>query len=286
MTGFIYLLVTATGWALNWPAMKVLLREWPPLFSRGVAGMAAAVLLGAIAKSAGENIRVPRALVPRLLLASAINVFAWMGFSTLSIKWLSVSEGALLVYTMPIWAMLLAWPIARRKPSLAGFCALALGLAGVLVLLSAHGLSFDSGKIAGIAFALAAAMLFALGTVVTHAPLPIPPVTLVAWQVGIGCAPMVVLGLVIEHPVFSALAPDGWAVLVYMSLVPMGVCYLAWFATLRRLPAELASIGMLLVPIMGIAAAALALGEPLGRREALAMALTLSRVALAMRQRR
>src|SRR5215471_8560553 len=65
LTGFIYLLVTATGWALNWPAMKVLLREWPPLFSRGVAGMAAAVLLGVIATFAGENIRVPRALVPR-----------------------------------------------------------------------------------------------------------------------------------------------------------------------------------------------------------------------------
>lgn len=121
LKGFIYLLVTATGWALNWPAMKVLLREWPPLFSRGVAGIAAAVLLGLIAKLAGENPRVPAALVPRLVLASAINVFAWMGFSTLSMKWLSVGEGALLVYTMPIWAMLLAWPIAKRKPSIAGF---------------------------------------------------------------------------------------------------------------------------------------------------------------------
>jgi drug/metabolite transporter (DMT)-like permease len=40
------------------------------------------------------------------------------------------------------------------------------------------------------------------------------------------------------------------------------------------------------VPIMGIVAAALALGEPLGAREAWAMALTLSGVALAMRQRR
>jgi drug/metabolite transporter (DMT)-like permease len=97
---------------------------------------------------------------------------------------------------------------------------------------------------------------------------------------------MIVLGLYIEHPVFSALGLDGWAVLVYMSLVPMAVCYLAWFATLRRLPAEVASIGMLLVPIMGIVAAALTIGEPLGAREAIAMALTLSGVALAMKQRR
>jgi len=286
LTGLLYLLVTATGWALNWPAMKILLREWPPLFSRGLAGIAAALLLAVIARLVGEDIRVPRPLFPRLMLVSCTNVFAWMGFSTLSLKWLSVSEGALLVYTMPIWAMLLAWPIAGRRPSAAGFCALFLGLAGVVVLLSAHGLAFGSGKLAGIAFALTAAVCFALGTVITHTPMPVAPVTLVAWQVGIGCTPMILLGLVLEHPDFAAIKADGWAVLVYMSLVPMAVCYLAWFATLRRLPADVASIGMLLVPIMGIAAAALTLGEPLGPREALAMALTLAGVALAMRQRR
>ena len=38
--GFLFLAVTSIGWALNWPAIKILLREWPPLFSRGVAGFA------------------------------------------------------------------------------------------------------------------------------------------------------------------------------------------------------------------------------------------------------
>lgn len=251
--GIVFLLVTATGWALNWPAMKILLREWPPLFSRGVAGVAAAALLAAVAICSGESIRVPRQLMPRMLLAASTNVFAWMGFSTLSMKWLSVSEGALLVYTMPIWAMLLARPVLDRRPSARGFVSLLLGLAGVVVLLGAQGFAFDAGKLAGILFALLAAVLFALGTVITRTPLPVPPITLVAWQVGLGCVPMV-------------------------------VCYLAWFATLRRLPSDVASLGMLLVPIMGIVAAALALGEPLGAREFAAMALTLSGVALALRR--
>jgi drug/metabolite transporter (DMT)-like permease len=42
---------------------------------------------------------------------------------------------------------------------------------------------------------------------------------------------------------------------------------------------------MLLVPIIGIVAAALVLGEPLGWKEAVAMALTLSGVALALRRK-
>ncbi|WP_460903117.1 DMT family transporter [Paraburkholderia jirisanensis] len=286
LSGLLFLLTTAVGWALNWPAMKVLLREWPPLFSRGVAGLAAALLLFALAVGRGEAIRVPRAWVPRLLLAAATNVLAWMGLSTMAMQWLPVNEAALLVYTMPLWAMLFAWPMLSRRPSASGFCALLLGLAGVAVLLGGHGISFDAGRRAGIACALGAAVLFAFGTVANRKPLPVAPLTLVAWQVAIGCLPMVVFGLAVEAPRLEALHADGWAVLVYMALVPMGVCYLAWFETLRRLPAEVASIGMLLVPILGIAAAALSLGEPLGARTGIAMTLTLSGVALALRQQR
>ena len=40
----------------------------------------------------------------RRAAAAAINVTAWMGLSTLAMLWLSAGEGALVVYTMPIWA--------------------------------------------------------------------------------------------------------------------------------------------------------------------------------------
>ena len=41
--GILCLLVTAFGWAMNWVAVKFLLQEWPPLFTRGVAGIGAAL---------------------------------------------------------------------------------------------------------------------------------------------------------------------------------------------------------------------------------------------------
>lgn len=281
--GVFFLLVTAIGWALNWPAMKILLREWPPLFSRGIAGMAASIILIAIAVLSGERVRVPGYLMPRIVAASCTNVLAWMGLSTLSMKWLSVGEGALLVYTMPIWSMLFAWPLLGRRPSRMAFFSIALGVLGLVVLVSGRGLAFDTGKITGMACALGAAVLFAFGSVYMRVPLAVPPITLVAWQVGLGSMPMVVAGLSLEHPAFASLRPDGLAVLVYMTLVPMGVCYLTWFATLRHLPPDIASTGMLLVPIIGIVAAALMLGEPLGPTEIAAMFLTLSGVALALR---
>jgi drug/metabolite transporter (DMT)-like permease len=267
---------------LNWAAIKILLREWPPLFSRGVAGVAAALLLAGVAVAFGESLKIPRRAMVPLLLAAFTNVFAWMGFSTMAMKYLAVSEGTLLVYTMPIWATLFAWPILGKRPTLRDIVALLLGFSGLVVLLSGHGIALGPDKILGISLALASAILFALGGVMTRAPLPIAPIALVAWQVGLGCFPMIILGLLFEHPDMAAITVRGWSVLIYMVLGPMGICYLAWFAALRRLPASTAAIGTLSVPIMGIAAAALVLGEPLGLREVLAMALTLAGVALAM----
>lgn len=281
--GVVFLLVTASGWAMNWPAMKILLREWPPLFSRGVAGVAASIILVVVAVLSGESIRVPGYLMPRIMAASFTNVFAWMGLSTLSMKWLSVSEGALLVYTMPIWSMLFAWPLLGRRPSRMAAFSIVLGVMGLVVLVTGRGLAFDSGKMMGIVCALGAAVLFALGSVRMRAPLAVPPVSLVAWQVGLGSVPMVVAGLSLEHPSLASLRPDGLAVLIYMTLVPMGVCYLTWFATLRHLSPDIAATGMLLVPIMGMVAAAFMLGEPFGLTEIAAMLLTLSGVALALR---
>ena len=72
--GFLCLGVTAFGWALNWPLMKLLLQQWPPLFSRGLAGVAAALILVAIAKARRQPLEVPREAVPRLLFASFTNV--------------------------------------------------------------------------------------------------------------------------------------------------------------------------------------------------------------------
>jgi drug/metabolite transporter (DMT)-like permease len=282
--GFLCLVVTAFGWALNWPFMKLLLVQWPPLFARGLAGVLAAAILASLAMSRGESLRVPRDAIPRLVFASFTNVFAWMGFGTMAMKYVTVGEGALLAYTMPIWAMLLAWPLLHVRPTAKDVAALVLGLAGVALLLGVGGFAFTADKLIGVALALACAILFALGNVLNRAQLPMPPLVVVAWQVGLGCAVMLVLGVAFEHPDYAALTLVGLACFVYMTLVPMGVCYLTWFETLRRLPPTTASTGMLLVPVIGVVSAAFILGEPLGLRELAAMALTLGGVTLALQK--
>jgi drug/metabolite transporter (DMT)-like permease len=282
--GFLCLGVTAAGWALNWPLMKLLLQQWPPLFARGLAGVCAALILGLLALSRGDSLAVPRAAIPRLLFACFTNVFVWMGMGTMAMKYVTVGEGALLAYTMPIWAMLLAWPVLHAQPTLRDVAGLVLGIAGVALLLSGNGFHFGADKLFGIALALSCAVLFAFGNVVNRKPLPMPPLAVVAWQVGLGCAAMLVLGLLFEQPHLSAITPVGLGCEIYMTLIPMGLCYVTWFETLRRLPPTAASTGMLLVPVIGVVSAAVILGEALGLREIGAMALTLGGVTLALQK--
>jgi probable blue pigment (indigoidine) exporter len=127
-------------------------------------------------------------------------------------------------------------------------------------------------------------MLFALGVVLAkRAPLNMPPFAAVSWQTALGVLPLVI-GMILERPDLGAVDAHGGAALVTSGALANGLGYLTWFAALRRLPASLASIGSLLVPMIGVMASAVMLGEPLGWREGGALALTLSGVAIASRR--
>lgn len=278
--GRILLLVTACGWGLNWSVLKFVLHDWPPLFARGSAGLLAAAGLAVVAHLRGENLSIPRGASAPLAFAAGINVFAWMGFTALSLNWLKVSEGALIAYSMPIWAVLIAWPLLGQRPQARSLASLALGIAGIAVLMG--GPDFDAGKTPGVLFALAAAILFALGTVRGSRPVPMPLMALTVWQVALGCLPMVALGLWLERPDIPSLSRAGLLGLLYMAMGPMAVCYLTWFGALKRLPASVAATAMLLVPIIGTVSAVPLLGDPLGAREAVAAVLTLGGVGLAL----
>ncbi len=285
LTGLSCLVVTAFGWGLNWPATKFLLEQCPPLTARGIAGIVASLALAGIAVARGETLAVPRELRWRLVGSALLNVSAWMGLTTLSLVWLNAGEAATLAYTMPVWAALLAWPVLGEQLRLNRIAALVLGISGIAALLGGAGLNTESDKLPGVAIALAAAILFALGTVLSkRRPLVMDPIAMTAWQVGIGCAVLLGASLVLERPHLSEMHWFGWAALTYTAAVSLGICYLMWFAALRRLDAGTAAIGTLLTPIVGVVASAIALGEPLALPQFASLALVVSGVVLAVRQ--
>jgi len=280
--GILLLVLTAAGWGANWPILKQLLTELPPLAARGWAGVVAAAALALVARLRGIPLAVPRVLWGRLVLASFLNVTAWMGFTTLALWWIEAGQGAMLAYTMPLWAVLMSWALLGARPEPAQWLGLALGLAGAGLAIGSLELALGPERLPGIGFALAAALLFALGTISTKRwPLPLAPVAATAWQVGLGCLPLLPLSFILEDADFSRLSSGGWLAFLYMTAGSLCLCYLAWFEALKRIPPAQAAIATLLAPAIGVGSAGLWLGEPLGARELLALALTLAGIACA-----
>jgi drug/metabolite transporter (DMT)-like permease len=282
--GLMFLAITSVGWGFNWPITKYLLSELPPLTFRGMTGVVGACLLAALALARGQSLKVARELWPRLLLAALLNVTGWMVLMGLALLWLPASEAALIAYTMPVWASMLAWPVLGERPTWLRSAALLMAFAGLAAIMGGNGVTASTAKLPGIVMALTGAIGFALGTVLAKKlPLLLAPIPAAAWQIGLGCFPVAIAGLLFETTHLDQVSQLGWWLLSYSVLIQFCIAYVSWFAALARLPASVAAIGTMAVPVIGVVASAVALHEPLGVTQIIALMCTLAGVVLATR---
>src|SRR5437868_13937464 len=99
--GLAVLAIASVGWGLNFPIMKHLLTEWPPLSSRGLCGIAGGVALALIALARQERLAVPRPMWLRLWLVSTMAIGGWTAFMGLALLWLRAGEAAVLGISIP-----------------------------------------------------------------------------------------------------------------------------------------------------------------------------------------
>jgi drug/metabolite transporter (DMT)-like permease len=282
--GLMFLAITSIGWGFNWPVTKYLLSELPPLTLRGIPGVLGALLLAVLAVMRGQSLKVEPQVWPRLVLASLLNVTGWMVLMGLALLWLPASEAALIAYTMPIWASVIAWPVLGERPTWLRTVALVMAFAGLASIMGGNGISASAAKLPGIVMALLGSLGFAVGAVTSkRLPIHLPPITAAAWQIGIGCLPVAIAGLAFETTHLAGVTELGWALLFYSTVVQFCIAYVCWFAALARLPASVAAIGTMAVPVIGVVASALALHEPLGPGQIAALVFTLAGVVLATR---
>ena len=223
--GLVLLAVTSVGWGLNFPIMKHLLTEWPPLSSRGLCGIAGAAALALIAVAQRQSLRVPRPMWSRLLLVSLLTIGGWVAFMGLALLWLPASEAVVVAYTMPVWASLLAWLFLGERMSPIRILALVMAFAGIAALMAGNGIEASTAKLPGIVMIVAGAFAFAIGTIASKRfPMALPLMTSSALQIGIGCVPVALAGLLFEHPRFEALSTTGWALMAYMTVIGRASC--------------------------------------------------------------
>jgi drug/metabolite transporter (DMT)-like permease len=257
------LLVPLLGllWGFNWPAVRISLTEIAPWTLRAGGMTFAGLALVAVALARGISLKVPTAHWPRLIVAGILSIAAFNILLAFAQLMAPTSRAAILTFTMPVWATLMAWPVLGERFDRPRLIGLGLGIAGLLCL----GLPLiRAGQLSpGLALALLASLSWALGTIVTKRwPVAAPTLTIAAWQLLIGGAAAGIGMLAFEGmPVPKALSPSVAAALTFHILGAQALAYFLWFTVIARLPAGIASLGTLMVPAVGALGSVLLLGE-------------------------
>jgi drug/metabolite transporter (DMT)-like permease len=218
----------------------------------------------------------PRPLWPKAirgtLALGLLQTTAFIAFSTWALESGGAGKTAVLVYTMPFWVLLFAWPILGERIRGVQWIAVSLALAGLLLILEPW--SLQSGTkpkllavLAGFAWALSAIVAKLL-----RAKVELDLLSLTTWQMLLGSVPLVAIAFFVQE------VPINWtpifiAALAFNAIVCNALAWLLWLYILDTLPASTASMGTLAVPVISVLAAWLQLGERPSGIEATGMVL-------------
>jgi drug/metabolite transporter (DMT)-like permease len=281
--GFLLLAAIAFFWGVSWPVMKTALNEIGPWTFRSCCLIFGGLGVFSIAKANRQWASIPRSEIRPLLTVAAFNVTGWHLLSAYGLTHMSAGRAAIVGFTMPVWASLLAVLVLGERLVLSRLIGLGLGMAGLAVLIGPDFRILGSAPL-GTAFMLAASISWAAGTVfLKHFRWTIPTLCLTGWQTILGCIP-VVLGALILEPI-SDLSRISWQAglaTAFMIVIPVTLCSWAWFKVVQLFPASIASIGTLAVPVVGVVSSGLVLGEPIGFQEVTALILLTMALSIVM----
>ncbi|MEI9804355.1 MAG: DMT family transporter [Pseudolabrys sp.] len=259
-TAKLLVLLLAFAWGLNWVAAAVALRELTPWSMRFAgSGIGAATLLAA-AYLTGHNLKVPRGEYIHIMVAGFFNVALFQILSGFAQTSGATSRAIVITYSMPIWSTLLSWLMLGERLSRIGMIALTLCVAGLTTLCWPL---FADGFPPSVFLSLGCAFGWAFATVyMKWVKAKVEPLANAAWQLVFGFIFVAAGCFAVEHyPHLWPMRTETMAAVMFIAVFGVGLAHFLWWAIVGRLPTTTASIGALLVPVVGVTASTLFLGE-------------------------
>lgn len=249
-------------WGLNWPMMKLSLREVSPLWFRALTMSGGTLTLIAFFTLRGASLRVSRAQALRLAWLALPNIIGWHLCSIIGLSQLPAGRAGILAFTMPVWTVLLTVLLFGERMSPRSWLAVVAAITAV-GLLAANELLALAGQPIGVLWLQAAALSWALGTVLMRrSALPLPTETVTVWMMFYGSLVFWALAPLIEPwPQWQQWQTATWWSLGYGVVLNFGYAQVIWFGLARTLPAQASAFSVMAVPLVGIATATLVVGE-------------------------
>lgn len=267
------------GWGLNWPLMKLALADIPVWTFRGLCVASGAIGLFVIARAGSLVIRVPAGQWSRVAVTAVANVTMWNVLIGYGLLLLPSGRTAILAYTMPLWTVLLSRFVLHEKLTRRRVLGVSLGMAGMALLLADEFAAMEAAPI-GAALALGAAFSWAVGTVLMRRyPTDLPTTSFTAWQLLIGGVPIMIGALILEWGEWRPIGAGAAIGLAYNMLFVFIFCYWAWYKIATTVPATMAALSTLMIPIVGLFSGMLILGERPQWQEYAALVLVIAALA-------
>jgi len=269
-------------WGTNWPVIPYAVREVSVWTFRGVALFGAGVTLLLYARLRGMAMGIARRHWKAMLAATLSYLVISNVASTYAAISIPSGQAAVLTFTMPLWVALINWAVLGERPAARLLLAIALGGAGVALLLL-RGLSAYASAPLGFAVGLLAGLGWAVGTlIIKRSGIPVSAIVLTGWQLVVASVPVSAMALALSDTPWFV---PGWpsiAAIAWIMLVPMAVGNAVWFAIVELLPANVAGLSSVMVPVVAMVSGALVHGEPLGALQLVSMLCCVVALGLAL----
>ena len=278
-------------WGSTYLAIRVVVHPsvgtgLPPLLAAGARFVAAGVLMLAFAVRRPHPDGRPDPLGPRQWGAAAVVGVSLLlggnGLVSIAEKRVASGPAAVIIATVPIWAALIVAVTGRERIGARHAIGLALGFAGVIVLVAGRG----GGRLdlVGVVVLLVAALSWAAGSVWSRtAAMPRRPLVMTGMEMVCGGIACVVAGLAAGEAsqVHLAQVPARtWLAVAYLVVFGSMAAYTAYVWLLGNAPLPLVTTYAYVNPLVAVLLGSLLLGERFTARSALATVVIVGGVAL------
>jgi drug/metabolite transporter (DMT)-like permease len=208
-----------------------------------------------------------------MVLFSLLYTTIPVGLSMWALETGAAGRVSVLTYIMPFWLLILAWLFLGERPHGLQWLAAGMAFLGLLLVASPwrlHGTASSLMAI-GTGLSLAASTIVAKRLYARHT---VDLLSFTTWQMLFGSLPLIVIAA------FTWDGPPVWSstfilALLYNVLLAGAAAWCLWIYAISVLPAGDAGFGTLVVPVIGVVAAWIQLGERPVPVEAVGMVLIL-----------
>jgi drug/metabolite transporter (DMT)-like permease len=257
-------------WGASFIATKLAVREAGPLSVICIRfGIGVLVLFAAVARRGGFYVPPPIDLL-KFLAIGVLGITVHQGLQVTGLRTAQASTTAWIITATPLTMTLVGWAVLKERPHWRQGAGIALGAAGVLLVVS-HGdwRALAAGSIGSVGDLLVSlsTLTWALFSVYSRQALQRHAAATMMLYVMAGgwlaaALPWAAFGGLSD---VARLTATGWAALVFLGVFCSGLAYVYWYDALRILPAARVGVLLYLEPLVTMGVAAAMLGEVISR---------------------